>query len=148
MTKFGTGLTAVIATAAFSFATLVESDAAPLFIPKMAAAKSDAIQVGGRHWRRGYRNGWYGGGALVAGALIGSAIASNRYYDDRYYGNSYYGDPYYANRYYRPRYQQRVYYPPRDAYRQGFNDGYRAGFNDAAGRGITCNSRLQDAGKC
>lgn len=146
-----------------------QANAAPIFLPKTAAAQSDVIQVrdgwyrghrGYGHYRHGYRNydgWWYPAGAFVAGALIGGAIANNGYYGGYYgngYYNSYYGGGYYPRyypRYYAPRYYapERVYYPPRGtAYRQGYRDGYRDGVNSRRYGDITCTQRLSDAGKC
>lgn len=159
MKTLHSGLAAAVLAAAFvvpgTFPTN-QAAAAPLFIPKMATAQSDVIQIHDRRWRRG----WYPAGAFVAGALIGGAIAnSNRYYGGGYYGggyyrggyyNSYYGDGYYP-RYYQPRYYApaRVYYPPRGtAYRQGYRDGFRDGANARYYGDITCTTRLADAGAC
>lgn len=155
MEKLQTVLSAAALAAAFSVTSVVQSDAAPIFVPKTVIAQSDLIQVrDGIRWRNGRYNGYRGyrnyrynngipAGAFIAGALIGGAIANSGYYGGSYYGNSYYSDRYYGSPY-----QERVYYPRRNAYRQGYADGYRAGYNDGAYGGISCTERLQSAGKC
>ena len=178
MKELQIGLPAAALAVAFSITSVMQSNAAPIFVPKTVTAHSDLIKVrDGVRWRNGryngyrgyrsyrpgyrYNNGsWYPAGAFIAGALIGGAIANNGYYGNGYYGNNYYGNGYYGNNYYGNRYYgnsyypdgyypQRVYYPPRGSYRQGYADGYRAGYNDGAfGGGIPCNPRMEDAGKC
>jgi hypothetical protein len=168
MKTLHSGLTAAVLAAAFvvpgTFPTN-RATAAPLFIPKMAAAQSNVIQVrdgwyrgqrGYRYYRRGYRNyngWWYPAGAFVAGALIGGAIANSNYYGGGYYGGGYYNNNYYGGgyypRYYQPRYYAPAYYPPRGtAYRQGYRDGFRDGANARYYGDITCTTRLADAGAC
>ena len=160
MKTLHSGLTAALLAAAFILPTLsaAPTEAAPIFVPKVATVQSDVVQVrdgwyrgnrGYRYYRPGYRNyngWWYPGGAFVAGALIGGAIANSNYYGGGYYGGGYYnnyGGDYYP-RYYRPRYYAPAYYPPRGtAYRQGYRDGYRDGVNSRYRYG-SCSPRLAE----
>jgi hypothetical protein len=147
--------------AAFSAASPVEADAAPMILSKNFAVQTDVIQIrDGVRWRNGsfgpyrhyrpryHNNDWYPAGALIAGAIIGGALANNSYYGNGFYGSPYYGSRYSRNRYYDD-YPRRVYQSRRSSYGQGYSDGYRAGYNDGAyGGGNSCNQRSADAGRC
>ncbi len=167
MRKLFTGFAAAMFAVAFVAPVPFSSgqaNAAPIAIPKTPTTRTDVIQVrdgwyrgyrGYRYYRPGYHNHngwWYPAGAFVAGAIIGGAIAnSNNYYGDGYYSRRYYDDGYYEPRYYVPRSYapSRVYYPPRGtAYRQGYRDGFRDGVNARRYNRITCNWKMQDAGRC